>query len=144
MGVPKSVVKINKNGVHFTSSVDKVSYTIHELTRAALRDSGKFIAKLARAKMKKVTGRAAKNLQYFVKSRQPTPSLEIGFKPKGFYGSFQELGTEKTPKLGILKSTVEQNIPMIIQMQSQYLSALEDEAKALSLLDENDEGGDGE
>jgi len=142
MPIPKSVTKTTKEGVQFTSSVERVEYTIHELTRAALRDSGKYIAKLARAKIKKRTGRLTKNLQYFVKSKTPQPELQIGFKPGGFYGIFQELGSEKEPKIGAIRNTTYENINTVIEIQSKYLSALEDEAKALSLIDENDEGGD--
>ena len=43
MSAPKSVVKIEKNGVKCTSSVDFCEYSIKELTRAALRDVGKFV-----------------------------------------------------------------------------------------------------
>ena len=50
MSVPKSVVKVKKNGVEYTSNVDVASYYIHELSRAALRDVGKFV----RAEWRKV------------------------------------------------------------------------------------------
>ena len=43
MSVPKSVVKVKKNGVEYTSNVDAAQYYIHELNRAALRDVGKFV-----------------------------------------------------------------------------------------------------
>lgn len=138
--VPKSVTKYsNKNGVTFISSVDRVQYTIEELTRAALKDVGKFIARETRKKIKKQTGRLAKNTQYWV--RKKSLDLQIGFKPGGFYGGFQELGTEKTPKVGALSNSVHENIAMITRIESQYLSALEDEAKALALIDENEEVG---
>lgn len=138
--VPKSVTKYsNKNGVTFISSVDRVQYTIEELTRAALKDVGKFVARETRKKIKKQTGRLAKNTQYWV--RKKSLDLQIGFKPGGFYGGFQELGTEKTPKVGALSNSVHENIAMITKIESQYLSALEDEAKALALIDENEEVG---
>lgn len=143
MSVPKSVMKINKkDGVTFTSSVDRASYTIHELTRAALRDVGKFVCSETRKKIKRRTGRAAKNTQYWVRYKQKTPDLQVGFKPGGFYGGFQELGTSKVPKIGALYNSVKANIPMIIKIESQYLSALEDEAKALSLIDEGEYEGE--
>ena len=44
MNVPQSVVKIKKKGVEYTSSVDYVCYNIYELTRAAMRDVGRFLA----------------------------------------------------------------------------------------------------
>ena len=43
MSAPKSVTKINKNGVTYTSNVDACQYYLHELNRAALRDVGKFV-----------------------------------------------------------------------------------------------------
>ena len=43
MSVPKSVVKFDKDGVKFVSSVDWYDYTLKELCRAALRDVGKFV-----------------------------------------------------------------------------------------------------
>ena len=45
MSAPKSVVKVNKNGVTYTSNVDAAKYYIHELSRAALRDVGKHVKK---------------------------------------------------------------------------------------------------
>ena len=43
MPVPPSVTRIDKNGVKFISGVDRCSYTLKELVRAALRDVGKFV-----------------------------------------------------------------------------------------------------
>ena len=43
MPLPPSVTRTTKDGVQITSSVDRCSYTIRELTRAALRDVGKFV-----------------------------------------------------------------------------------------------------
>ena len=137
MPMPKSVMKINKDGVKFESSVDKVAYTLEELTRAALRDVGKFVARETRKQIKRRTGRVARNTQYWVRKRET--DLQIGFKPGGFYGGFQELGTSKTPKIGALYNSVKDNIPMIIKIQSQYLSGLESEAKALSMIDESED-----
>lgn len=44
MSVPSSVTKITKDGVEFTSNVDRVNYTMKELCRAALRDVEEAIA----------------------------------------------------------------------------------------------------
>ena len=65
-------------------------------------------------------------------------------KPNGFYGGYQELGSSKTDKLAFLTHAVQDNIPKIIEIESQYLSALEDEAKALSLISEEDYEGGGD
>lgn len=140
MPMPKSVMKINKNGVRFESSVDKTIYTIEELSRAALRDVGKFVCRETRKKIKRRTGRLAKNTQYWVRKKET--DLQVGFKPGGFYGGFQELGTEKTPKIGALYNSVKDNLFMITQIESQYLSAIEDELKALSLIDESEDISD--
>lgn len=151
MSVPKSVVKINKNGVQYTSSVDKCSYCIHELTRAALRDVGKFIAKTFRqnyySHFKRHTGNAGKATKYQVFSSATTtaPRVQIGLKTgkvDGFYGYFQEFGTSKARRLGLLQKSAQDNVAEIIKIESQYLSGLEDEAKALALINESEYEGD--
>ena len=151
MGAPKSVIKMNKNGVQYVSEVDKCQYYIHELTRAALRDVGKFIARTFRtsyyAHFKRHTGKAGRATKYKVWSSKSTtaPRVEIGLKTgqvDGFYGYFQELGTDRTPRLGLLKKAAQENIDEIIKIESQYLSALNgDEARANSLIDESDYEG---
>lgn len=145
MSVPKSVVKINKNGVQYTSSVDRASYTIRELTRAALRDSGKYICRNFKtayyASHKKHSGRVGKFTQYWVKYKQKTPELQVGLKHNGFYGGFQELGSSKTKKEALLTHAVKDNIAEIVKIQSQYLSSLEDEAAALAKISEDDYQG---
>ena len=46
MAMPKSVIRINnKNGITFIDNVDRTKYTLRELTRAALRDTGKYVCK---------------------------------------------------------------------------------------------------
>lgn len=146
MSVPKSVVKINKNGVQFVSSCDRVQYTIRELTRAALRDVGRFVCKQFRSSFysnfKRYKGKVGKYTQYWVKYKQKTPELQVGLKPFAFYGGFQELGSSKTKRLGLLTHAVQDNISTIVDIESQYLSALENEAKALALISENDYEGD--
>lgn len=139
MSLPKSVVKIKKDGVEFTSNVDRVSYTIRELTRAALRDVGKLVCKRTRQQIKRRTGRLSKNIQYWVRKKEG--DLLVGFKPGGFYGGFQELGTEKQPKVGALSNTVKENINTIRDIEGKYLSAIEDEQKALRLIEEEEYTG---
>ena len=58
MPLPKSVVKINKDGVTYTSSVDRTQYTLLELTRAALRDISKLLRKAVIKKVPKRDGDA--------------------------------------------------------------------------------------
>ena len=153
MPVPKSVTKINKKGVTYISNVDKANYFIFELTRAALRDVGKFVKRKFKdnyyAAFKRRTGNAEKATSVKVWSNKNTkyPRLQIGLKQqqsKGFYSYFQEMGSSKTPKLGLLQKSVTENIAQIVSIESQYLSALEDEAKALSLIDEKEYEEDGD
>ena len=147
MAIPKSVTKVSKDGkVIYTQSVDRVNYTIRELTRAALRDVGKFVCKQFRnsyyATFKKHSGRVGKFTQYWVKHKQKNVELEVGIKPNAFYGGYQELGSSKTTKHAILTHAVQDNIATIVEIESKYLSALEDEATALSLISEEEyEGG---
>ena len=144
MSVPKSVIKIKKGEVTYTSNVDRCAYTIKELCRAALRDTGKIVCAKFRiayyGAFKRRSGRVGRYTQYWVRKRDM--DLQVGLKPNGFYGGFQELGTSKTPKSGLLKGSVQENIPKIIEIQSKYLSALEgDESNALALCNENDMEG---
>lgn len=150
MPVPKSVTKIKKNGIEYSSEVDKCQYFIFELTRAALRDSAKICVKRFNEKLnaafKSKTRNKAKATKYNVYSNAKTlyPHVEIGLKgAKGFYGYFQELGSSKTPKMGLLQKAVQESVPDIITAQSKYLSAMESEAQALSMISEEEyEGGD--
>lgn len=155
MSAPKSVVKVKKNGVEYTSNVDACQYYLHELTRAALRDVGKFLKaefrKAFYSAFKRRTGDAGKVTSYVVISSKSTtaPRVQIGLKTgkvDGFYAYFQEFGTSKTPKMGILQSVVEENVAKIIEIESKYLNGLEDEATALSMVDEKEykEEDDGE
>lgn len=130
MSLPKAV-KITKNGVEIISNVDRIQYTLKELERAALRDVGKLVCKRTRQKIKRRTWRLAKNTQYWVRSKQEVPDLQVGFKPGGFYGLYQELGTDisdkrkgKIKKIGALSNATQENIKDIIKIEQQYLSAV--------------------
>ena len=153
MSAPKSVTKINKNGVTYTSNVDACQYYLHELNRAALRDVGKFVKKRFRelyySHFQRHSGDGGKAVNYVVMSSAKTtaPRVEIGLKTgkvDGFYAYFQELGSSKQPRLGILTSCVEDNIAQIVEIESKYLSGLESEAQALSMIDEGEYTDDGE
>ncbi len=149
MSLPPSVTKIKKDGLEFVSNVDRCSYTMKELCRAALRDVGKFVCKRFRqsyySHFKRKKGNVGRFTQYWVKHKyEDYPSLQVGVKPNAFYGGFQELGSSKTEKLGLLSSAVQDNIAEIVKIESQYLSALEDEAEALSIISDDDYEGNGE
>ena len=151
MSVPKSVIKFSKNGVTYTSSVDRVKYTIRELTRAALRDVGKYICRTCNreamklpgmGKSRRVRGKASA-FQYWARKKEC--DLQVGIKHNTWYGVDQELGTKNQPKRGILRNSVYDNIPQIVEIESKYLSALESEAEALRHIEsEEDYEGGGE
>lgn len=139
MPVPPSKMRMTKkNGVELVDNTEKANYYIEELTRAALRDVGKFIVRETKSRIRKRTGNLAKNIKYKVRKKEQ--DVQIGFKPGGFYGSFQELGTSNQPKIGALRDSVDENIDMIQRIEAQYLSAIADERKAQGLIDEDDEG----
>jgi hypothetical protein len=146
MPLPKSVTKVKKDGIEFISNVDRAQYTIQELTRAALKDVGKFLRKRVVQELKQLPGmkkhRRIYNLQYW--ARRKEADLQIGFKHEAWYSVNQELGTKGMPKKGILRETVFKHIDDIRRIEGQYLSAIEDENRALELIDEEEEIGDEE
>jgi hypothetical protein len=151
MSIPRSVVKFSKNGITYTSSVDRAQYTIRELTRAALRDVGRYVSRACNSsamslhglkRSKRVRGKSSA-FQFWV--RKAETDLQVGIKHNTWYGVGQELGTSKMPKLGILRNTTYDNIQQIVEIESKYLSALESEASALALIESEDDyqgGGD--
>lgn len=139
MAVP-SVVKMKRDGVEYTSRVERTKYLLSELVRAALKDTGRYICKMTRKQIRRRTGRLAKNTQYWVRKRDM--DLQVGFKPGGWYGMYQELGTENKPKIGALKNAVMLNLAEIRRIQGQYLSTIEDENRALGLIDETEAQGE--
>ncbi len=152
MPLPPSVTRIDKDGVKFVSNVDRCAYTIQELSRAALRDVGKFVCITANKaaqklyynslqKSRRVRGSKG-SFQYW--ARKQEGDLLVGIKHGTWYGTEQELGSGKMKKHGILTNTVHENIATIIKIESQYLSGLEDEAKALALISDEEYKGGGD
>ena len=148
MPVPKSIVKFKKGNVELISNVDRTQYTLNELVRGALRDTGKLICSKFRKNyysiFRKIKGNVGRYTQYWVRAKQANPDLQVGLKPNAFYGGFQELGSSKTKKLGLLEKTVSENIDKIREIQGKYLSAIEDENRATSLIDNRDYEGGGD
>lgn len=154
MPTPKSqtkvLVKNGKTEVTYESNLDASQYFIFELTRAALRDVGKYVLKVWRTafyqNFKKHTGKAGKATMYKVFSSRNTkyPRVEIGLPRtakgnEGFYAYFSEVGSSKVPKLALLTHAVEDNVEEILRIESQYLSALNDsESQIESLIDESE------
>lgn len=137
MAIP-SAVKFTKNGVEYISQVDRTQYFLKELVHAANKDVGKFITREAKKKIKKRTGRGKKNTQYWARQ---DGSLQVGYKPGGFYLGFQELGTSKAKEEAMLKNAVLENKDEIRKIQGTYIKSIEDENRALGLLDESEEIG---
>jgi hypothetical protein len=154
MGMPKSVVKINKDGVNYTSSVDKTQYTMMELERAALRDAGKFLKRTVKALIPKDEGHARKSLGVWVRKpwKNRAAHLQIGVynkktaEKKGLFyvGYFHliEFGSRKLRGLRPITNGTKGNIETVRKIQAQYLGYIEDEIKALSVIDEGDEEDD--
>lgn len=149
MSVPKSVVKLSKKGVEYTSSVDRVNYTITELTRRAMMDVGRFV--LNHVVSPKVRGMnkymekakyAPKRYQMWVLKRENYLVLGIENTKKGaktaWWADQSELGTDGQPRRGFLTEAVRDNIDKIREIEAQYLSAIEDENKAIALIDEEE------
>lgn len=142
MALPRAV-KIRRDGVEYTNNVDVVLYTLRELIRAALRDSGKLFCNRFRQayykKFKRRKGKVGRYTQYWVRSKQEIPDLLVGIKKNAFYGGMQEFGSSKTARLGLLRSTAQENIGVMEEIQAQYLSALNQDNPQVS--DEEYEGG---
>lgn len=150
MGVP-SVTKITRNGVEFTSSVDRANYYISELTRAAMKDVGKYITRTCAKEVRSISKYlrksryATRRYQYWVRKREN--DLQVGVEntkygaDTAWWADQSELGTSGQPKRGILRNSVYNNIDKIREIEAQYLSAIEDELNAQSLINEDEEEG---
>lgn len=150
MAAPKSVIRFRKGNVEYTSNVDFAAYTIVELSRAAMRDAGKFIARTANTQAMKLKGlkksRRVRGSTSTFRYKVPwaatgLPHLEVGVTHSTWYGEDQELGSSKQPKRAILRNAAHDNIAKIIEIESKYLSALASEAQALSLISEGEYKG---
>lgn len=137
MAIP-SAVKITKNGIEYISQVDRTKYMLKELVHAANKDVGKYVTKEAKKVIKRRTGRGIKNTQYWARK---DGSLQVGYKPGGFYLGFQETGTSKVRQENMLKNAVLNNVDNIRKIQGTYIKSIEDENKALGLINENEEIG---
>lgn len=150
MPMPKSVTRqVGSSGLKIIDSVDRCQYTINELCRAALRDVGKYVVLTTNKKAQTLPGMSKSKrvrgtrhaFQYWVRKNiglSDWPDLQIGIRHDTWYGVNQELGTKKMKKKGFLMAAVSENIPNIIKIESQYLSALEVEAEALALIHEGE------
>ena len=154
MAIP-SPMKFKKDGVEFTSSVDRCNYTIRELTRAALRDVGRYVVRQCTRKARRLEGLGhtryiQKRFQFWVRKQEGDLLVGIHNVMKNknpgetWYGMDQELGLNGQPKRAFLHDSVYENIRTIRDIEAQYLSAIEDEQRALALIDEEETFGDGD
>lgn len=143
MPLPRSNMRINRNGVTYTSNIDRASYTIKELSRAALRDVARLIKYSIRQEfnklqgMRKQSGRFKGAFQHWLRKNEG--DLQIGIRHNTWYGVNQELGDKNQPKRDLIRNAVFNNIDEIKRIESQYLSAIEDELNAQSLINEEEE-----
>lgn len=146
MSIPSPMKYTKGGGVEFTSSVDRANYTIAELTRAAMKDVGRFILRTVSKEVKGISKflkrakYAPKRYQMWVRKQENDLVLGIENTKYGaesaWWADQSELGTNRQPKRSILYNAVVHNIDTIRQIEAQYLSAVEDEEKARSLMDE--------
>lgn len=151
MPLPKSVVKFSKNGVEFTSSVDRAQYLITELTRAAMRDVGRLVTRECAIRVRGInkwlrkSRYAPKRYQYWVRKQEC--DLQVGIENtkyganSAWWADQAELGTNGQPKRGILRGSVYDHISDIRAIEAQYLSAIEDEMKAENMINEEEMEG---
>lgn len=148
MAMPNPV-KITKKGVEYVSQVDRVQYTLQELVHAANKNVGKLVVQEARKTMNKKTGRGSKNTQYWAKKSREAGSqskyekgvLQVGYKNDGFYMGYQETGTNNQVKQAHIQNAVIGNKEEIRRIQGTFIKSIEDENKALGLINENEEVG---
>ena len=158
MSAPPKQTKISykkgKTSVTYESNLDASQYYIHELTRAALKDVGKYVCTKFREAYyqhfeKHGKGYGGKAAGYSVIASKSTtaPRVQIGLRKKtraGFYAFFQEFGTHdgKVPRLGLLTKAVKNNVAEIVRIESKYLSGLNEEANRLQgMISEQTEEG---
>ena len=149
MALPKYVT-IRRNGVEYIDGTDRAQYCISELTRAAMRDVGKFVTMRAKTAyyrvFRRLSGKSRQAIQYWVPKTDygkvvQNAVLYVGFKTKirGFYAAFSEKGTKFLQARGILTDTVSDNLDEIRKIEAQYLSAIELPDDGESLIDESEE-----
>lgn len=146
MALPKAVTFKRVKGrstVLYESKIDRTKYLLVELERAALRDIGKYLRNRMLDKVRKLPGlrrgkRPLRAFQFWV--RKKSGNLWVGVKHNTWYGVEQELGTMNQPKRQIISKTTQEEIDEIRKISAVYLSSIEDEQKAISLVEEDNEG----
>lgn len=142
MALPKTVT-ITKNGVELHNNVDKANYLLVQLARAAMNDVGKLLRKRIVSEIKMLPGMKKSKRPYSAWYKVPfaaegMPECIIGVRSSQWYAMKQELGSDGMPKKGIIRETTMANIDQIRLIQGQYLSAIEEENRALGLINEEE------
>ena len=149
MPVPKSVIKVNKQGVQYISNVDATKYTMRELERGALKDVAKYLRKIIKSVVPFKNGVLKSNIATWVKkyTKDGEIVLQVGVynriqsKKKGkipvYHDHLLEFGTVKMQPHPYLTPSVMNNIDTIRNIESQYLAYLNNENPPL--MNEEDE-----
>ena len=160
MSVPKSVMKMKKTKgsdgyeLTFESSVDRVNYTLKELITRANKDVGRFLVAEIRNKVRGINPflrkarRAPERYQYWVLPKENVLVVGVENTKKGadtaWWADQAEVGSNGQPKRSIITETVRENVDKIREIQSQYLSAINNEEEAVKLAEENERVSDGQ
>ena len=139
MAMPKPI-KFNRNGIEYISNVDRTKYTLKQLVHCANKDVGKFITKETKKQIKRRSGRGRRNTQYWARK---DGSLLVGYKPGGFYIGYEEIGSSGKTKKAFMTNTAIKEKNEIRKIQGTYIKSIEDENRALGLIDEIEEIGSG-
>ena len=113
-----------------------------------MKDVAKYILKIVRANVRAISSQTKKmryagmRYQYWVRKQESDLQLGIENTKQGaesaWWADQAELGTGNQPKRGFLRSAVYDNIETIRKIEAQYLSAIEDEVNAASMVDESE------
>lgn len=160
MSVPNSVMKMKKTKgsdgyeLTFVSSVDRVNYTLKELITRANKDVGRFLVAEIRNKVRGINPflrkarRAPERYQYWVLPKENVLVVGVENTKKGadtaWWADQAEVGSNGQPKRSIITETVRENVDKIREIQSQYLSAINNEEEAVKLAEENERVSDGQ
>ena len=139
--------------VKYQSKAKEAKDLMAELERAALKDTGKFLRKEVKSRVPVAEGVLKKNVGTWVKRKGPEgPHLQIGTYtrerakrkkyPYAYHVHLVEFGTAKMAAKPFLRPSVMENIDEIRIIQGKYLKHIEDENRALGLIDEDEEISD--
>jgi len=159
LSAPKPATKIKhkqgKTEVTLISNVDRVNYTIEELTKAALRDVGKVLKVYIKERTPVKTGLLQKSWQHWVKKERTTGEIKLQLgvysakqakkKNQGYahHAHLVLLGHATVnggfvPGNNFFYDVVKENLGLVRDIEGQYLSAIEDEQTAIRLAEEEE------